>query len=716
MSLDRDQDVVIEDVEEDGEHKPSLGRLTRSTRCKDMPPLVDNPNPNYTFFSGMTPLSFTSTSAPTASQDSNPQPSRSLISSLPASPITPDASTSSFSIPMSQPRPHGKRRDPSYIPRPPNAFILFRCAFIKEQNVPGKVEGNHSKLSKIIGLCWKQLTPEEREKWEAKAVLAQAEHRAHYPDWRFRPGANALAKLKIQDGAGPVTSRRRSVHSRTVKILTSPEDGDEDGLVLGETKGKGKEKGKGKTKSSRMLSIEETRCAKIAGFVAEGIKGQELEVAVKEWEGDHKMPKTSPRIVKPKGRASQASATTSSRTKSSSTSGAQLSAKQTSDEPPELSSSAQSSWTPDLSSTRPNASGTPGRAPSKISTVDSVGSAILSDVPLTHMYKRAPSAPVSNMGLPYEYSSERSSTSSGEDSPSPGEPSPGQWGSFKSPETREAPARPHTHSRRDTISLPMQSGSAAGTLDSPHHLTWQEAENQRRMEELHGPESWWSQRSPSDSPQLGYSDHTSQQQSVAVRHTTEGMGYDAPHRGNQFDRRYLERFGPYDHVQDGSHRVEWTHLSPANNRQGLVAVIEDPYKEDCNNASSSNSIPTLSLPTLPNSSYYHSPISPQTSSFPSSSFSTLTGWAGDYRNNTSAMKTWSSDNILNHSSRSWYNSEAALSWGPGRPELHRPHLAVDSEDWDRIEYRTASNLHLPVEPPRQLDFIGELRRAQGGTA
>jgi len=42
--------------------------------------------------------------------------------------------------------------DPSgHIPRPPNAFILFRSAFIRSQKITGKVEGNHSTLSKIIG-------------------------------------------------------------------------------------------------------------------------------------------------------------------------------------------------------------------------------------------------------------------------------------------------------------------------------------------------------------------------------------------------------------------------------------------------------------------------------------------------------------------------------------------------------------------------------------
>jgi hypothetical protein len=90
-----------------------------------------------------------------------------------------------------------------------------------------------------------------------------------YPDWRFRPGANALAKLKIDTDQGE--------------------------------KRKGKEKGRNKP-SARMLSL---RCAKIADFVADGIRGEELEEAVKEWEGDRKMGKEKkaqrPRLSRTRG-------------------------------------------------------------------------------------------------------------------------------------------------------------------------------------------------------------------------------------------------------------------------------------------------------------------------------------------------------------------------------------------------------------------------------
>ena len=113
-----------------------------------MPPLVDNPNPpesmSFTFFTDMTPISPDSTEPMFYEM----APETSILATLPDS-------NSFFEGPLPAQgdavRPHGKKRDASYIPRPPNAFILFRSSFIKSQQVPGKVEGNHSTLSKIVG-------------------------------------------------------------------------------------------------------------------------------------------------------------------------------------------------------------------------------------------------------------------------------------------------------------------------------------------------------------------------------------------------------------------------------------------------------------------------------------------------------------------------------------------------------------------------------------
>lgn len=128
----------------------------------DMPPLVDNPNPSrtYTFFADMTPVDYNNSNnaepntlvVPSATHDVSLESPTSYASTHLESSLTFDEGMMSMSAQPTRSRgSHGKKRDASYIPRPPNAFILFRSSFIRSEHVPGKVEGNHSNLSKIIG-------------------------------------------------------------------------------------------------------------------------------------------------------------------------------------------------------------------------------------------------------------------------------------------------------------------------------------------------------------------------------------------------------------------------------------------------------------------------------------------------------------------------------------------------------------------------------------
>ena len=55
--------------------------------------------------------------------------------------------------PETKRRTGGKRRSQSHIPRPPNAFMLFRADFVRQKHVPGSIETSHVSLSKIIGQC-----------------------------------------------------------------------------------------------------------------------------------------------------------------------------------------------------------------------------------------------------------------------------------------------------------------------------------------------------------------------------------------------------------------------------------------------------------------------------------------------------------------------------------------------------------------------------------
>lgn len=133
---------------------------------------------------------------------------------------------------------HSRKKSDNHIPRPPNAFILFRSSFIKSQHVSTEVETNHSTLSKIIGLTWQNLPHDERQVWHAKAKAALDDHKRKFPQYAFRP---------LHPKTKPVEKRKvREVGPKDLR-----------------------------------------RCAKIAELLVEGKKGQELDLAVQEFDRHH---------------------------------------------------------------------------------------------------------------------------------------------------------------------------------------------------------------------------------------------------------------------------------------------------------------------------------------------------------------------------------------------------------------------------------------------
>ncbi|KAG5719189.1 Repressor ROX1 [Termitomyces sp. T112] len=134
---------------------------------------------------------------------------------------------------------HSRKKPEDHIPRPPNAFILFRSSFIKSQHVSTEVETNHSTLSKIIGLTWKNLPHDERLLWHAKAKEALDEHKRKFPQYAFRPNQSR---------------HKSSAEKRKVREV-EPKD--------------------------------HKRCAKIAELLVEGKKGQELDAAIQEFDKHH---------------------------------------------------------------------------------------------------------------------------------------------------------------------------------------------------------------------------------------------------------------------------------------------------------------------------------------------------------------------------------------------------------------------------------------------
>jgi hypothetical protein len=80
------------------------------------------------------------------------EPDSDNLDSDPSSPTSTLFPPAASPAPPSRKRcPPGKRRSQGYIPRPPNAFMLFRADFVRQKHVPGSIETNHGSLSKIIG-------------------------------------------------------------------------------------------------------------------------------------------------------------------------------------------------------------------------------------------------------------------------------------------------------------------------------------------------------------------------------------------------------------------------------------------------------------------------------------------------------------------------------------------------------------------------------------
>ncbi|KIK94590.1 hypothetical protein PAXRUDRAFT_47613, partial [Paxillus rubicundulus Ve08.2h10] len=87
-----------------------------------------------------------------------------------------------------------RSRDPSWIPRPRNAFIIFRCEYSREhtQSAQGQERDKFTNptaksLSKRAAEAWKQISGAEKDRYKLLAEREREEHARLYPSYRFRP-------------------------------------------------------------------------------------------------------------------------------------------------------------------------------------------------------------------------------------------------------------------------------------------------------------------------------------------------------------------------------------------------------------------------------------------------------------------------------------------------------------------------------------------------
>ncbi|KIJ57124.1 hypothetical protein M422DRAFT_62953 [Sphaerobolus stellatus SS14] len=116
------------------------------------------------------------------------------------------AQSSSTSSPMkittsqAYKKSHDRKRDPAHVPRPPNAFMLYRSDFLRRGVIPADVESKQQNISRVVGECWKRLSVSEQKVWRDLAKEKEIEHALKYPEYQYKPTKR-----------GPVQKRRQAL-------------------------------------------------------------------------------------------------------------------------------------------------------------------------------------------------------------------------------------------------------------------------------------------------------------------------------------------------------------------------------------------------------------------------------------------------------------------------------------------------------------------------
>lgn len=102
---------------------------------------------------------------------------------------------------------------PKKIPRPPNAFMLFRSWLIRDGKLPSEIGRRQQNISRIAGKAWNLLDEPSKNGWRKEAIRLLRDHERKYPGYKFELSAKSrrtgLEKIrKAADSSYDDTTRR----------------------------------------------------------------------------------------------------------------------------------------------------------------------------------------------------------------------------------------------------------------------------------------------------------------------------------------------------------------------------------------------------------------------------------------------------------------------------------------------------------------------------
>lgn len=134
----------------------------------------------------------------------SPDPSSTYNSPRVFSAILPNALPEpTYTPPDPTKKSHARKQPRGHVPRPRNAFILFRCDFVRQKKVPKDVENDHRNISRIVGRIWREMSDAEKAPWVEMAEHEKVTHNLIYPGYRYSPHVGGVV------GAAPRSRKKR---------------------------------------------------------------------------------------------------------------------------------------------------------------------------------------------------------------------------------------------------------------------------------------------------------------------------------------------------------------------------------------------------------------------------------------------------------------------------------------------------------------------------
>ncbi|WWC71342.1 uncharacterized protein I206_105296 [Kwoniella pini CBS 10737] len=82
---------------------------------------------------------------------------------------------------------HARKQTADHIPRPRNAFILFRKHVVDSKLIPASVEMRHQNVSIITAKMWSEAPKDQKAHFNELAKIEKEEHMKKYPGYRYQP-------------------------------------------------------------------------------------------------------------------------------------------------------------------------------------------------------------------------------------------------------------------------------------------------------------------------------------------------------------------------------------------------------------------------------------------------------------------------------------------------------------------------------------------------